>query len=172
LRRICSRSNEPNSNLRHRLAYTMATLTKTATQPQAQALDHVLASSIPSPFPRELLQESSDPEPHVEAVEAPEVEAGPSRTLPASEANATMVLVSYLALNHLFLLTRRLAGTNAVNRICRKDMSHDAEQPALELYPVESYCSGSKALDAFDPDYFCGSADRIPVLVCTPDTCL
>ncbi|KAJ7167365.1 HECT-like ubiquitin-conjugating enzyme-binding-domain-containing protein [Mycena crocata] len=67
----------------------MATLARTSTQQQRQALDPILTSSVPSPFPRELLQQNARPETRIEA---PAVEAGPSRTLPASESNSTVIL--------------------------------------------------------------------------------
>ncbi|KAJ7869096.1 HECT-like ubiquitin-conjugating enzyme-binding-domain-containing protein, partial [Mycena olivaceomarginata] len=58
----------------------MATLTRTATQQQEQPVDSLLTSSIPAPFPRELLQQPFT---------CPYNSSGPSRT---SEANSPMVL--------------------------------------------------------------------------------
>ncbi|KAJ7869088.1 HECT-like ubiquitin-conjugating enzyme-binding-domain-containing protein [Mycena olivaceomarginata] len=95
----------------------MATLTRTATQ-QEQPVDSLLTSSIPAPFPRELLQQPS-PAPTI-AVEAHAVEAGPSRT---SEANSPMVLqelmpsIAYVEKTCLMTLNNLLSGPTAWNPI-------------------------------------------------------
>ncbi|KAF8146961.1 HECT-like ubiquitin-conjugating enzyme-binding-domain-containing protein [Mycena galopus ATCC 62051] len=104
----------------------MATLTRTATQPQKEALDPLLTSAIPAPFPRELLQDNEPPQVRVEVVEAPavnRVEAGPSRTLPASESNSSIVLqdllpsIAYVEKTCLMTLNNLLSGSAPWNPI-------------------------------------------------------
>jgi hypothetical protein len=167
-RYICSpiRTN----NIFETYPFIMATLTRTSTQPQKQALNPIL-TSVPAPFPRELLhQDVAQPEIRVEA---PEVEAGPSRTLPASESNSTVVLVCALHFSqHRPGLMPCAAGANTINCLRRKDMSHDAKQPAVRAHKVESYRSRSKAFDAFVAGDIHGSADGIPVFFCAADPCV
>src|ERR1700761_3174766 len=106
----------------------MATLTKTRTltQPPEQALDPALTSTVPSPFPRDLLHAgNSRPDIRIEAAEA---EAGPSRTVQATESTSTMVQVGPFGLHSLPHLMPYAAGTHALHRLRRKDMSHDAQQ--------------------------------------------
>ncbi|KAJ7104491.1 HECT-like ubiquitin-conjugating enzyme-binding-domain-containing protein [Mycena belliarum] len=92
----------------------MATLTRTSTQPQKQALDPILTSTVPSPFPRELLQDrSSRPENLLDGLE---VEAGPPRSLPASESTSTTVLqelipsIAFVEKTCLMTLNNLLSG--------------------------------------------------------------
>ncbi|KAJ7869093.1 hypothetical protein B0H14DRAFT_2727593, partial [Mycena olivaceomarginata] len=85
---------------------------------QEQPVDSLLTSSIPAPFPRELLQQPS-PAPTI-AVEAHAIEAGPSRT---SEANSPMVLqelmpsIAYVEKTCLMTLNNLLSGPTAWNPI-------------------------------------------------------
>ncbi|KAJ6588703.1 HECT-like ubiquitin-conjugating enzyme-binding-domain-containing protein [Mycena capillaripes] len=123
----------------------MATLTRTATQPQKEALDPILTSSIPSPFPRELLQESSQTEPYVAALE---VEAGPSRTLPASESNSTMVLelmpsIAYVEKTCLMTLNNLLSGSNRWNPIVPDRRHSMPSSPTVSSAPQTEFQSSS-----------------------------
>ncbi|KAJ7810749.1 HECT-like ubiquitin-conjugating enzyme-binding-domain-containing protein [Mycena olivaceomarginata] len=118
----------------------MATLTRTATQQQEQPVDSLLTSSIPAPFPRELLQQPS-PAPTI-AVETHAVEAGPSRT---SEANSPMVLelmpsIAYVEKTCLMTLNNLLSGPTAWNPIV-PDRRH-----SMPSTPVTSTDPSSSAL--------------------------
>ncbi|KAJ7691797.1 HECT-like ubiquitin-conjugating enzyme-binding-domain-containing protein [Mycena rosella] len=124
----------------------MATLTRTATQPQKQALDPIITSAVPSPFPRELLRENSDPETRAEA---PEVEAGPSRTLPASESNSTMVLqelipsIAYVEKTCLMTLNNLLSGPTKWDPIVPDRRHSMPSSPATSTNPQTEFQSSS-----------------------------
>ncbi|KAJ7126164.1 HECT-like ubiquitin-conjugating enzyme-binding-domain-containing protein [Mycena epipterygia] len=123
----------------------MATLTRTSTQPQKQALDPVLTSSVPSPFPRELLHEGIE----ASGVETPEVEAGPSRTLPASESNSTMVLqelipsIAYVEKTCLMTLNNLLSGPTKWNPIVPDRRHSMPSSPTTSTDPQTEYQSSS-----------------------------
>ncbi|KAJ6495343.1 HECT-like ubiquitin-conjugating enzyme-binding-domain-containing protein [Mycena sanguinolenta] len=119
----------------------MATLTRAATQPQKQAVDSTLASAIPAPFPRELFQENSaSEEVHIEVVEAPVVEAGPSQTMPASESNSTIVLqdllpsIAYVEKTCLMTLNNLLSGSTPWNPIV-PDRRHSMPSSSTSTNP-------------------------------------
>ncbi|KAJ7461799.1 HECT-like ubiquitin-conjugating enzyme-binding-domain-containing protein [Mycena galericulata] len=124
----------------------MATLTRTSTQPQKQALVPILTSSVPSPFPRELLHENSGPETRVEA---PEVEAGPSRTLPSSESNSTMVLqelipsIAYVEKTCLMTLNTLLSGPTRWDPIVPDRRHSMPSSPTTSTDPQTEYQSSS-----------------------------
>ncbi|KAJ7640786.1 HECT-like ubiquitin-conjugating enzyme-binding-domain-containing protein [Mycena polygramma] len=123
----------------------MATLTRTAAQPEEQALDPLLTSSVPSPFPRELLEENSASEPHVEAAE---VEAGPSGT---SESNSTMVLqelipsIAYVEKTCLMTLNNILSDSSKWNPIV-PDRRHSMPSSPMPSADPETECQSSSAL--------------------------
>ncbi|KAJ7485564.1 HECT-like ubiquitin-conjugating enzyme-binding-domain-containing protein [Mycena latifolia] len=124
----------------------MATLTRTSTQPQKQALDPILTSTVPSPFPRELLHgENSQPETRIEA---PEAEAGPSRpALTASESNSTMVLllpsIAYVERTCLMTLNNLLSGPTKWNPIVPDRRHSMPSSPTTSADPQTEYQSSS-----------------------------
>ncbi|KAJ7037956.1 HECT-like ubiquitin-conjugating enzyme-binding-domain-containing protein [Mycena alexandri] len=126
----------------------MATLTRTTEQPQKEVLAPSLTSSVPSPFPRELLQASSPEELGVETLEA---EAGPSRTLPASESNSTVVLqelipsIAYVEKTLLMTLNNLLSGPTPWNPIV-PDRRHSMPTTPATSTSAQSEFQSSSAL--------------------------
>ncbi|KAJ7742710.1 HECT-like ubiquitin-conjugating enzyme-binding-domain-containing protein [Mycena maculata] len=124
----------------------MATLTRTSTQPQKEALNPILTSSVPSPFPRELLHENPQPQTRVEATE---VEAGPSRTIPASESSSTMVLqelipsIAYVEKTCLMTLNNLLSGPTRWNPIVPDRRHSMPSSPTAPTDPQTEYRSSS-----------------------------
>ncbi|KAJ6612696.1 HECT-like ubiquitin-conjugating enzyme-binding-domain-containing protein [Mycena sp. CBHHK59/15] len=125
----------------------MATLARTSTQAQKQALSPILTSSVPSPFPRELLHEgNSEP---AARVEEPEVEAGPSsRTLPPSESTSTMVLelipsIAYVEKTCLMTLNNLLSGPTRWNPIVPDRRHSMPTSPTTSTDPHTEYESSS-----------------------------
>ncbi|KAJ6595623.1 HECT-like ubiquitin-conjugating enzyme-binding-domain-containing protein [Mycena vulgaris] len=126
----------------------MATLTRTSTQPQKQALDPIITSTVPSPFPRELLYEEK-PQREETRVEVSQIEAGPSHTLPASESNSTMVLqelipsIAYVEKTCLMTLNNLLSGPTRWNPIVPDRRHSMPSSPATSAAPQPEYQSSS-----------------------------
>ncbi|KAJ7754562.1 HECT-like ubiquitin-conjugating enzyme-binding-domain-containing protein [Mycena metata] len=124
----------------------MATLTRTTAQPQEVEAPS-LTSSVPSPFPRELLQESSPEELRVET----QAEAGPSHTLPVSESNSTMVLqelipsIAYVEKTLLMTLNNLLSGPTPWNPIV-PDRRHSMPTTPVTSTSAQNEFQSSSAL--------------------------
>ncbi|KAK7044556.1 HECT-like ubiquitin-conjugating enzyme-binding-domain-containing protein [Favolaschia claudopus] len=117
----------------------MATLTRTASEPQQQTLNPFLSSTIPSPFPRELVtQESPPPDVQVDVVDAVEEPAGPSRI---SESNSKVALqellpsIAYVEKTCIMTLNNLLSGSESWNPIVPDRRHSMPSAPATSIAP-------------------------------------